>query len=162
MVRCLFVRRVTASGKDMGWNNLCCCSTPPSPGLRQGGHEDRLCPLCYWALTPPWGHQCVWFQPGRQRATRAYLFRKAVLLSEHGWSKFWSPVFSSIKWRLELYALPTSSVSWLLENIDVELKDVIFPDMSDFGGGETWQGNVTVLPVSFLFLSFFLSFCFLN
>lgn len=132
---------------------------PPSPGLHQGGHEDRLCPLCYWALTPRWGHQCVWFQLGGQRATRAYLFHKADLPSEHGWPKFWTPVFSSIKWRLELYALPTSSLSWLLENIDVELKDVILRDMSDFGGGETWQGNVTVLPSLFFFFhSFFLFF----
>lgn len=133
---------------------------PPQGYLREAMKTG--CVHYVTALTPPWGLQSVWFQPGRQGTTGAYLFHKADLRSERGWSKLWTPVFSSMKWRLERYALPTSSLSWLLENINVELKDVILRDMFDIGDGETWLGNVTVLPVSSLFLSFFLSFCLLN
>lgn len=87
-----------------------------------------------------------------------------LLLTGWTWIGPSEPVFSSRKWRFELcgLSLPASSqifLSWLKENTAVELKDVISVVGDERHRAGRWGGIYT--ERTWLFLSFFLLFCFL-
>lgn len=131
---------------------------PPPQGYIREAMKTGCVHYVTEPLTLPLGDISVYGSSlGGQRATRAYLFHKADLPSEHGWPKFWLQFFL-IKWRLELYALQRSLSLLALENIDVGAQGCHSRHEWFWWRGTT--GECDSLACLFFFFHSF--FCFLN